>query len=200
MAMRAVLCVCIISLATTTIASGAEEWIIPIAAEASDFTVWGGTWYTGPAELSIDDNEITAWTLKDLGTITFDLGDDYAIQAIDIYRGGHTTNGNAGNVYVDNVKVISEKVFGGTMEIAVINGRYVTLEFLPIPHNVYLQIATWSEVGEFKVLVTTDPKPRCLNKPIMDGNGDCKVDIQDLAILVAEWLSCGLDIQEACWE
>ncbi len=59
-------------------------------------------------------------------------------------------------------------------------------------------------------------EPECINPPTMDMNGDCKVDFVDfamfaedwldgngftsLAILTSEWLNCGLDPPEACWE
>ena len=35
------------------------------------------------------------------------------------------------------------------------------------------------------------PSPVCVNPPRMDVNGDCKVNMDDFAVLAAEWLSCG---------
>lgn len=39
---------------------------------------------------------------------------------------------------------------------------------------------------------------RCDVKPGGDVNGDCKVDIADLAEIAANWLNCGLDEAQAC--
>jgi hypothetical protein len=42
--------------------------------------------------------------------------------------------------------------------------------------------------------------PGCLNKPSSDISGDCKVNFTDLSILSSEWLDCGLNPNNACWE
>ncbi|MEN6308118.1 MAG: hypothetical protein ABFD91_10215 [Anaerohalosphaeraceae bacterium] len=42
--------------------------------------------------------------------------------------------------------------------------------------------------GAYKLLVT---RGTCANPPQSDINNDCKVDMQDLAVLAAEWLHCG---------
>lgn len=59
-----------------------SEWITPLNAEASGYTAWGETWYTGPPELAIDGNDITAWILNDMGEITFDLGSKRVVTGI----------------------------------------------------------------------------------------------------------------------
>ncbi len=40
----------------------------------------------------------------------------------------------------------------------------------------------------------------CVNRPVADLNGDCHVDLGDLAIMAAQWLTCGLDRPEFCWQ
>ncbi len=42
--------------------------------------------------------------------------------------------------------------------------------------------------GAYKLLAT---RGTCANPPQSDTNNDCKVDMQDLAVLAAEWLHCG---------
>ena len=141
---------------------GMFAWRTPVAAEASGYTVWGGTWYTGSPELSIDGDRITAWTLNDMGTITFDLGSEFVIGGIDAHWDGSVSNGNTVNVYIDGERVITEEQFGATSNVryfSPIRGRYVTYETVPLPHNQLLQIATWSELAEFSVLTTTPPSP-----------------------------------------
>lgn len=133
----------------------ANAWISPIFASAVGETIWGGTWYTGPASFAIDGNNITAWTYNGLGRITFDLGAVYLVSGISAYWGGSVTNGNTVNIYVDGVQVVTESQFGSTTNVKTFNpasGRYVVYETVPLPHNQYLQIATWSEIAEFKVL------------------------------------------------
>jgi nitrous oxidase accessory protein len=40
----------------------------------------------------------------------------------------------------------------------------------------------------------------CVNKPSMDTNNDCKIDMADFAEFASQWMTCGYDIQSACWE
>jgi hypothetical protein len=43
-------------------------------------------------------------------------------------------------------------------------------------------------------------EPICVDPPATDLNDDCRVDMLDVAMLVSEWLKCGLEPPEACWE
>jgi hypothetical protein len=82
--------------------------------------------------------------------------DDTALERL-LYWGGSVTNDNTINVYVDGVKVLSNEQFGATTNIRYFTpvlGRYVMYETVALPHNEYLQIATWSEIAEFKVFAT----------------------------------------------
>ncbi len=40
----------------------------------------------------------------------------------------------------------------------------------------------------------------CVNQPLADISGDCRVSLLDLAMVAAEWLDCGLDRPEICWQ
>ena len=131
-------------------------WTTPISVASSGFDVWGGTWYTGPPEYSIDGNEITAWTLNAMGEITFDLGSSKLIGGIEAYWQGSVTNGNCVNIYIDGIEVIHNEPFGATHNTRYfepINGRYIKYQTVALPHNELLQIASWSEIAEFKVLI-----------------------------------------------
>lgn len=89
-----------------------------------------------------------------MGYIVFDLGETKLVEGIEASWGGHVTNGNTVNVYVDGVQVLINEQFHPVKNVryfAPIKGRYVKYETVPIPHNEFLQTATWSEVGEFKV-------------------------------------------------
>jgi len=131
-------------------------WVTPISATASGYTQWGGTWYTGPPSLAIDGNEITAWTLNSMGEITFDLGSTKLISGIEAYWAGSVTNGNTVNIYIDGIQVLANEKFGATRNtryFTPIRGRFVKYQTVALPHNQLLQIASWSEVAEFKVFV-----------------------------------------------
>lgn len=43
------------------------------------------------------------------------------------------------------------------------------------------------------------PCAACVNRPLADLNGDCWVDMQDLALFAGEWLTCGLDVSIYCF-
>ena len=47
---------------------------------------------------------------------------------------------------------------------------------------------------------STGPGGGCINQPENDLNGDCKVDLQDFALLTSEWLDCGFADPNACWQ
>jgi len=142
--------------AITVTAVNPDQWITPLSAVAPNSTVWGGTWYTGSPAFAIDGDNITAWTFNGMGNITFDLDNIETVKGINAYWGGSVTNGNTVNVYIDGVKVLSNEQFGATTNtryFAPVQGRYVMYETVALPHNEFLQIATWSEVAEFKVFV-----------------------------------------------
>jgi len=51
-----------------------------------------------------------------------------------------------------------------------------------------------------RVISDSGPKPVCVKYPVMDFNGDCKVDFSDLAVFLTHWLECNFDPPSACWE
>jgi len=48
--------------------------------------------------------------------------------------------------------------------------------------------------------VTSPPVPVCVSPLSMDANKDCKVDFLDFVVFASQWMTCGYDIQEACWQ
>lgn len=136
------------------------QWVVPNSATASGHTVWAEQPYTGPVSLAIDQNTTTAWTLEGMGWVDFDLGSSKVIRGVEAYWGGHVTNGNTVNIYIDGVKVISNFKCGATTNTIPITprtGRVIRYQTVALPHNEYNQIATWSEIAEFKVLVEVVP-------------------------------------------
>jgi len=53
------------------------------------------------------------------------------------------------------------------------------------------------QTGDYQLFVT---RGVCAEPLKSDLNNDCKVDFMDFAVLVSEWLNCGLDNQSLCWE
>ena len=144
------------------------QWIVPESATASGHTVWAGQSYTGPASLSIDQNNTTGWTLNAMGWIDFDLGATRVIHKVRADCIGSVTNGNCVNIYIDGTKVISNHKCTSATSTQTIPlssprvGRVVRYETVALPHNEFNQIATWSEIVEFTVLVAP-PSPPVLN-------------------------------------
>ena len=134
------------------------EWISPMYASASGYTTLG---IQGPPSNAIDASENTSWTLEAMGHIDFDLGRTNLVRGIEAYWGGHVSNGNTVNIYVDGVMVLTNQQFGSTRNIRYfpgIRGRHIRYQTVPLPHIPGSgQIATWSEVGNFRVFVETVP-------------------------------------------
>lgn len=143
------------SVVTPSLPEQKETWLVPASSSASGYTVWGGEWYTGPPSFAIDDKDFTSWTLEDLGYITVDIGSIKKIKSVQISVHGSVSSGNVGSIFVDGKKVVNEEVFGSQeiKSFTPVEGRYVKYQTLPLPHNKYGHIATWSEVSDFKVLV-----------------------------------------------
>ncbi len=62
----------------------------------------------------------------------------------------------------------------------------------------HIRIAGFNgERGSYELLIT---RGECIAPLTMDADGDCKVDFVDFVVFASEWLHCGLDDQNACWE
>jgi hypothetical protein len=48
--------------------------------------------------------------------------------------------------------------------------------------------------------VTLTVSAECVNPPLYDFSGDCKVNFVDLAMFLTGWLDCGLEPNEFCWQ
>ena len=62
--------------------------------------------------------------------------------------------------------------------------------------NLYINVRDVNDsvIDRFRVVAPE----YCLNKPLSDLNGDCKVTFSDFAILASEWLDCGRCDQTTC--
>lgn len=151
-----------LSIALSVVADAQQftQWVTPSSTTASSHTAIANVSYLGPAGLAIDQNASTAWILNAMGWIDFDLGSSKVIRGVEAYWGGSVSNGNTVNIYIDGVKVVSNFKCGATTNTIPITprtGRVVRYETVALPHNEYNQIATWSEIAEFKVLVEVVP-------------------------------------------
>ena len=50
----------------------------------------------------------------------------------------------------------------------------------------------------FAIVLDGPEVARCTSKLMGDVNGDCKVDFDDQAIMLSQWLECNLEPEEAC--
>lgn len=69
---------------------------------------------------------------------------------------------------------------------AISNDIVVWEDYRDDPSNIYAVILKGVEIAA------------CPDAPAGDINGDCKANMLDLALLAEEWLTCGLEPQEAC--
>jgi ELWxxDGT repeat protein len=61
----------------------------------------------------------------------------------------------------------------------------------------YIRVAGFDgQMGSFKLTITAGS---CTGYSVGDLNGDCKVDMQDFAIMASEWLTCNKTPPEQCW-
>ena len=94
-------------------------------------------------------------------------------------------------------------VFHNIVDENATGNDYLTANFQAISD--YLK--TKQNAGELEVITFSDYynalielEPFCLGEPAMDFDGDCKVNLADLAIFMQSWLECNLDPESACWE
>jgi hypothetical protein len=135
-----------------------SEYISPVSATASSYTVWAGTDYTGPADFAIDGNTWTSWTLNGLGWIEFDMGQEYVMDGIRTTIGGHTTPFNQFDLYIDGLKVLEDginEVYGSIVYYSFpeVTGQYVTY----VTKDMGEWYSNWSEIGEFSVHAVPAP-------------------------------------------
>jgi hypothetical protein len=61
----------------------------------------------------------------------------------------------------------------------------------------YIRVAGFDgQTGSFKLTITAGS---CTGYAMGDLNGDCKVDMQDFAIMASQWLTCNKTPPESCW-
>lgn len=70
----------------------------------------------------------------------------------------------------------------------------------PNPNGGRINMGAYGGTAEASKSGSGVVKPICLNPPAMDFNDDCIVNMADLAAFATDWLACGLDIQDACWQ
>jgi hypothetical protein len=69
-------------------------------------------------------------------------------------------------------------------------------------HNdVYFSIDLgWQGIYDHVILYDGTMPTDCVDRPDSDLTDDCRVNLYDLGKLSSEWLDCGLDPNDACWE
>jgi len=70
----------------------------------------------------------------------------------------------------------------------------------PNPNGGRINIGAYGSTAEASKSSSGIVVPVCSNPPSMDTNNDCKIDITDFAKFASQWMNCGLDPPEACWE
>ena len=85
------------------------------------------------------------------------------ITAVEVSWEGSVTGANVANVYVDDVLVINNAIFYASVNYLALStprlGTKIRYETVALPHNEYRQVAEWSEIGEFRALVSRSLGP-----------------------------------------
>lgn len=145
-----------------------------------------------------------------------EIGGDYTqggAATFEVELGGTEEEVDYGKLYVSNDGVA---VLNGMLSVKFVNGFIPqsssdTFRIVAVPAGFTGTFAnanttyTFSD-GAFDVLydgtsvVLTNfrAEPACLYPPRSDLNGDCKVNLLDLAIMAGEWLDCGLWPSSSC--
>ncbi len=114
---------------------------------------------------------------------------DYGLDAVQVM--------SLGEVWFSIEETFWDEVLGQTIG----HGDLLSDGGKVVKTNQQLLAAFFNPTGEVHTDLGLDALwvgPGCVRPPSADLNGDCRVDIYDLAILAAEWLDCGWEPQELC--
>ncbi len=133
------------------------------------------------------------WWDNDLNAeLSYSLQDDTWHNVVSTYDSVTRT------VYVDGLKVVSDTPAPHNVQssenfmIGKTTMSAETFEFVGAMDEVkvFNYAITASDVAEHYTAFTGESI--CLSKPVYDFNDDCKVDLSDIADMMAEWLTCGI--------
>jgi hypothetical protein len=111
----------------------------------------------------------------------------------------------------DNITNLTPK---GVVTKVIIDPNVPTTRLAWANYELIIPVPTGAGIAKFTVRNDSAPIPQegtvhldnfvvsdvvCMDRPLLDVTGDCKVGLADLAELSAEWLSCGKVIQADCW-
>ncbi len=163
---------------------------------ANNTADYGGGIYNGSSEYLFDNSYNCFWNNGEHfgGTATAGTGDfirDPLFASGSDYRLESTAGRWSGSVWVFD-SVDSPCIEAGD--------PLDDIEVEPNPNGGRINIGAYGGTPYASKSASGVVRPICLNPPAMDFNDDCIVNMSDLAAFVADWLACGLDIQEACWQ
>lgn len=100
---------------------------------------------------------------------------------------------------IDNLKI---ELLGYDLNVVPFGGSFGHGQITGYWHNdVYFSIDLgWHCIYDHVILYDGTMPTDCVTKPDSDLTGDCKVNFSDLGKLSSEWLDCGLDPNDTCWE
>ncbi len=70
----------------------------------------------------------------------------------------------------------------------------------PNPNGDRINIGAYGGTSEASKSPSGEIRPVCHEPLTMDANRDCKVDMTDFAEFASQWMLCGLDVPDACWQ
>lgn len=82
----------------------------------------------------------------------------------------------------------------------IVQGQSVSGRFINAPSRLVFEGGSFDVLYEVNQVVLThfQPEPRCRAFPAADLNKDCMVNLEDLSILAADWITCNLVPEDFC--
>lgn len=120
---------------------------------------------------------------------------------IQISGGSINTIGDAG---LGEISAKEIRIIGYDLSAVPYGGYYGTGEITGFWNNgvSFLINLLGDNISPYRYIVLYDGiiPAECTDRPESDTSGDCKVSFTDFTTMAAEWLNCGLEPEEACWE
>ncbi|KKK75608.1 hypothetical protein LCGC14_2872020, partial [marine sediment metagenome] len=119
----------------------------------------------------------------------------------DIYAGTNSNDGSTITFAGSNFRINGTSVGYGEYDTMGRDSVHATLTGTlandePVDNEFYIY-------GSSSIVLVPDPvvpDPYCTWPIVGDVSKDCRVDIVDLAMIAANWMTCNLEPQSACWE
>lgn len=171
-----------------------------------------GHYYDGQhiRQLSVGDSRDEILGISEMGVLYyqdhFDSGPSLVLydgtQETVLFETEETGNITGASIGGNSTAWIGQKKWNDDMSVFLLKGEELISWSIPFAWTdsvgVWGNRLVWAPENDNLYFGEYLGSPICANRPIMDGNDDCNVDLLDFAIFAGEWLTCGYDDPAAC--